>query len=459
MGIISQPAGQARIDRAANVQAGTASVRLSGWRGALQQGGRILLSILKWIAISVLTLLSLVLVLVSLVWGPTHWVVAVLLALLWLAPIVLLVTGPARFVRWRAQLAAALCFIALGLLTVIVSQLSAYTPAIVDSRGKSVPGSIATLQTVDLNGSEQWISIRAKSVSSPVLLWLAGGPGGSQLATERFHLGRLEDHFVVVNWEQPGAGKSYSSVSHSNLTAERYIADSYALVQYLKARFNQQKVYLAGESWGSALGIWLVQRYPEQFYAFIGTGQMVDFVQTELYDYNFAMQLAEARGDTGKLDALKAQGPPPYYTGDVTWKQASYLLDGFNYMNQDPNIANDDGFDTFKDILSSEYGLYDKASWARGVFDSGTVMFPQLWKAGVDFRRDAPSLSVPVYFLLGRHDVNAPTALAEEYYGLLRAPRKELVWFERSGHNPWVTEASRFADVVVNRVLVENPPR
>jgi pimeloyl-ACP methyl ester carboxylesterase len=309
-----------------------------------------------------------------------------------------------------------------------------------------------------LNGSEQWISIRGKSTHNPVLLWLAGGPGGSQLSTVRYHLAGLEDRFVVVNWEQPGAGKSYGAVPHGQLTQERYISDCYALVQYLKGRFSQEKVYMIGESWGSALGIWMVQRYPVEFYAFVGTGQMVDFIETELYDYNFSMRLAAERGDTGKVAKLKAQGPPPYYTNDATWKQATYAMDGFNYMNDDPAIDNSDGFNTFQDILSPEYGLYDKASWVRGIMDSGSVMFPQLWKAGVDFRRDAPRLGVPVYFLIGRHDVNAPPALAEEYYRTLDAPHKELIWFDRSGHNPWVTESSKFVDVVLNKVLAGTEP-
>jgi pimeloyl-ACP methyl ester carboxylesterase len=377
----------------------------------------------------------------------------------WIGLVVLLVVGTRRYERWRTQLSAVLGLFALGLLTVLASQLFAYTPAVTDAQGNPLPGSIASLETVKLNGTEQWISIRGKSTHNPVLLWLAGGPGGSQLATVRYHLGGLEERFVVVNWEQPGAGKSSGAVPHSELTVDRYVSDGYALVQYLKARFGVEKVYLAGESWGSALGVWLAQRYPEQFYAFVGTGQMVDFVETEVYDYNFSVDLAQQRGDSAKVEKLKAQGPPPYYTTDATWKQANYLMDGFNYMNEDPAIDNSDGFNTFQDILSPEYGLYDKVSWVRGVLDSGNVMFPQLWKADVDFRRDAPTLKVPVYFLIGRHDINAPPALAEEYYRVLNGPHIEWVWFERSGHNPWVTESKAFVDVVVNKVLVQTYDR
>jgi pimeloyl-ACP methyl ester carboxylesterase len=67
----------------------------------------------------------------------------------------------------------------------------------------------------------------------------------------------------------------------------------------------------------------------------------------------------------------------------------------------------------------------------------------------------ATQLEVPVYFLIGRHDVNAPPVLTEQYYEVLNAPHKELIWFEHSGHNPWVTESDTFVGVVVNKILPE----
>ncbi len=144
--------------------------------------------------------------------------------------------------------------VTLGLLTVAASQLCAYTPAIVDAQGQPVPGSIAALEQVRLNGSDQWISIRGQSTHNPVLLFLAGGPGGSQLTTARYALAGLEDRFVVVQWDQPGSGKSFDAVDCATLTPERYIADGLALVQYLRQRFGQEKVYLVGESWGQRAG-------------------------------------------------------------------------------------------------------------------------------------------------------------------------------------------------------------
>ena len=66
---------------------------------------------------------------------------------------------------------------------------------------------------------------------------------------------------------------------------------------------------------------------------------------------------------------------------------------------------------------------------------------------------------VPVYFLIGRHDVNAPTVLTEQYYAVLDAPHREIVWFEHSGHTPCVSESDRFVQVMVETVLVQTQTR
>jgi pimeloyl-ACP methyl ester carboxylesterase len=357
---------------------------------------------------------------------------------------------------WRGLSTSILGVIIVGVIAVVASQYFSTTPPILDANGQPIPGSIATLEKVELNGSQQWVSIRGKDVNKPVLLFLAGGPGGSQLVTERRTLARLEDHFVVVNWEQPGAGKSFDAVDRATLTPERYISDGLALVSYLRERFDEEKVYVLGESWGSALGIWMVQREPQSFHAFIGTGQMVAFLETDLMCYDFALKLAQERGDIKKVEQLTKQGPPPYYGKGMALKEAVYLMDTFNYMNANPAIT-DDGFNTFQDLASAEYGLYDKVNWFRGPLgETLDVVYPQLWE--VDFRTQATKLAVPVYFLLGRHDVNAPPVLAEEYFELLDAPQKELIWFEHSGHNPWVNESANFTDEVVNNVLADTRP-
>ncbi len=350
---------------------------------------------------------------------------------------------------WRGIAVSLAGVLVISVVAIAASQFFASTPLFTDASGKPIPGSIATLEKVNLNGSDEWVSIRGKDVRKPVLLFLAGGPGGSDMAVTRIALGELEEYFVVVNWDQPGAGKSFDAVSHSQLTPERYIADARALTLYLRQRFGQSKIYVLGESWGSVLGIWLVQRYPELYHAFIGTGQMVAFKENDILCYEFALRWAQERGDTAKVDQLRRLGPPPYYGDGVAQKEATFLLDTYDYMNQNPEVIR--AGNTLRDMAGQEYGLYDKLNYLRGALDTLDAVYPQLWD--VDLRQQAVELQVPVYILKGRHDVNAPTTLTEEYFQLLSAPHKELIWFEHSGHNPWISEPAKFVDVMVNTVL------
>jgi pimeloyl-ACP methyl ester carboxylesterase len=356
-------------------------------------------------------------------------------------------TKPKQLMRLKKKVMFFAVTVILNVGLITVSQLTASTPRIVDENGNTPENSIAELIKVELNGRKQWISIRGWDKNAPVLLFLAGGPGGTQMAAVRYELTELEKHFVVVNWDQPGSGKSYYSKKTKNITAQTYIEDGYALTEYLKERFSQDKIYLTGESWGSALGIFLAEKYPESYYALIGTGQMVDFAETERIDYAKALEIAQSKGDTALIERLKANGEPPYYGKDVTWKSAVYLNYLSAYMASNPKIQNP-GYNTFRDVGSSEYGLFDKLNFFRGIVNTYNHVYQQLYT--IDMRTDYTKLDVPVYFFLGRYDVNAPTALVEEYVQVLDAPDKRIVWFEHSGHSPWINEPDKFVREVLS---------
>jgi pimeloyl-ACP methyl ester carboxylesterase len=338
-----------------------------------------------------------------------------------------------------------------AVLAVAASQAFAATPPITGPDGKPLPGSIATLEKVKLNGSEQWITIRGQDASKPVLLHLGmGGPGGGGFAT-RSLFEPLEKDFVVVSWDEPGTGKSYRAVPMDELTTQRFIDDAHALTLYLRDRFDQDKIYIYGVSWTSILGVWLAQRYPELYHAYIGNGQMVNTTQNDIMGYELALDYLAEQGDAAALAALRRNGPPPYHGQGMLGKYVAYLDVLNDYMGAPrytlivPIIP----------FIAPEYGLLDKINHTRGLVDSFQQVYPQL--EDLDFTTQAATLEVPVYIFAGKDDVNAMSSLVEGYVSLLDAPRKELIWLQ-GGHGLGPENIDQFVDVMINQVLVETQP-
>jgi pimeloyl-ACP methyl ester carboxylesterase len=338
-----------------------------------------------------------------------------------------------------------------SLVAVLASQAFAATPPINGEDGKPLPGSIASLEKVNLNGSEQWITIRGQDATKPILLHLGmGGPGGGGFAT-RTLFEPLEKDFVVVSWDEPGTGKSYNAVPISTLTPERFIDDAHTLTLYLRERFHQDKIYVYGVSWTSILGIWLVQRYPELYYAYIGNGQMVNTTQNDVMGYELAITYLTGRGELKKVDQLRRNGPPPYMGVGMLGKYVAYL-DVLNaYMQALPYTV----AVPIVPFMAPEYGYVDKINHTRGLIESFSTIYPQL--KDLDFMTQAPRLDIPVYIFAGRNDVNAMSSLVEQYFNMLDAPHKRLIWLD-GGHGLEDSNLPQFVDIMVNTVLPDTQP-
>ncbi len=320
------------------------------------------------------------------------------------------------------------------MLMVVLSQVTAYTPEISGVRP------IAELRSIEVNGRTEWLSIRGQDRTKPVVLFLAGGPGGSHLATARYYFKALESEYVVVTWEQPGAAKSLGAIDPTNITLNTYLDDGAAVAEYLCEEFRQPKIHIMGESWGSALGLMMAHQHPEFYYSFIGTGQMVDFLETELIDYQKALDDARKIGDEALVDKLERQGPPPHTSG-VALKTFAYLSH-LNGVTARTGRLNSAPVSTMDGPYGVEYGLLDKVNFFWGFFRTWDVFYEKLYS--VDLRERCPEIAVPVHVFHGRYDFNAPARLVEDYMRHLQAPEKSLVYFERSGHTPWQTENDLF---------------
>jgi pimeloyl-ACP methyl ester carboxylesterase len=178
----------------------------------------------------------------------------------------------------------------------ILCLIPGFTFPIKDRQGHDISQSIASLEKINLGRQEQWILIRGMDITKPVILFLHGGPGTSNMCLLRKYTDELEKHFIVVTWDQRGAGKSYQAINpHSSMTIDRLVLDTGELTQLLCHRFNQQKIFLVGHSWGSLIGILSIQKYPDLYHAYIGIGQIVNMQENEQISYDWTLAQANTK--------------------------------------------------------------------------------------------------------------------------------------------------------------------
>jgi pimeloyl-ACP methyl ester carboxylesterase len=324
-----------------------------------------------------------------------------------------------------------------------IAALLMLTGCIAGTAKIKAPSAVAELLSVEIGGMDQWVLIRGEDKSNPILLWLHGGPGAAQIPVHRAFNKDLEKEFVVVHWDQRGAGKSnHSGFSEETMTLDRFIEDVHEMTQYLKERFGREKIFLLGHSWGTQLGILTVQRYPDDYHGFISVAQVVHPQRAEEISYEWLSKQVEERGSSRQMRKFDELGPPLYDEHDryVTFAKMKDAFGGSMDIGM--------GRLAWISFGANEYTIGDYAKWLRGANRGSGPMWEEL--RDFDLFRDIPSIEIPVWFIVGENDQNTPAELVEEYYEFVDAPRgKEFMIMERTAHTPFMGDPERFNREVV----------
>lgn len=345
----------------------------------------------------------------------------------------------------------------IGALLFIIAILAIYMKVISPGRadpivgtdGNELAGSISEIQKIQIGGVDQYLIIRGTDASRPVMLFLHGGPGSPETIFMKHYNQAIENNFVMVYWEQRGAGKSYTKdIPSESMTFAQMVTDTREVAEYLAMRFGQEKVFLMGHSWGSLLGILTAHEHPECFHAFFGVGQVAQQYRAERISLEWVLDQARERQDDRSVKALAALSFPDSLADSNTW--IKYLMRQRNYVNRfGGGITRETTgmWPLVKMVLKArEYTMSDKLNFMKASMFS----LEHLWEGVMrtDLFHAIDSMQVPVFIFQGKYDYQTPHVVARAFYEQLRAPKKDFFTFGEAAHSPNMEDPTRFNAII-----------
>jgi pimeloyl-ACP methyl ester carboxylesterase len=323
---------------------------------------------------------------------------------------------------------------------------------ITDANGKTIDGSISVIEKMMIGGQEQYFCIRGANSTKPVMLFLHGGPGSPEISFMKNYNKDIENDFTMVYWEQRGAGKSYSeNIPLESMNLEQFILDTREMSEYLAKRFNQEKIYLMGHSWGSLLGILTAHKYPERFHAYFGIGQVAQQYKGEKISFEWVKEQAHQKNDKSAIKKLSEMNFPDSLASSTEWME--FVLNERNYVVQYGGSMREitGMWSMVKLVLGAEeYTFSDKVNYMKGNLFS----LEHLWPAVIhtNLFTEIDSMQIPVYIFQGIYDYQTPHVVAKDFYDQLKAPEKEFFSFTNSAHSPLMEEVDKFNSIVKEKI-------
>jgi len=247
----------------------------------------------------------------------------------------------------------------------------------------------------------------------------------------------LVKRFVLVFWDQRGTGKSYhADIPQHTMGVRQFISDGDELADWLRSRFNQPKIFLAGHSWGSIVALSMAANAPYKYYSYTGYSQIVNWTENDRLSLVWVKAEAKRRGRSKALKELESAGEPPFLDSFQQWAILRKWQRNFGtlvYTDDEikhPGVA---GI-TLAMLRSEDYGVKDLINtFYRGFKLVYTQAFIEEL-ARINFMVSMESIDIPITFVHGQKDHHVHGSVVERFYSQLLAPQKRLIWAPKSGH-------------------------
>ena len=308
---------------------------------------------------------------------------------------------------------------------------------------------------VEIGGINQFMQIRGSDKDNPVVLWLHGGPGFPLTYMNYYYQQELESDFTIVCLEQRGCGRTYYENSKSaNASLDVMLSDIDEVVEYLKERFDKDKVIIMAQSWGTVIGMKYLEKHPENVSAYVGIGQVTQFAKGKTYSANKAIQIAEKQEnlkDAERLRTLVNEFEQAENIEELNIKELEeMILISSKYLKSKGEMS------TLKQMvtaMTSPHININDAKWFLFASSTENIISTQnklmdYMYFGFDINDVALPENVPLYFIQGDCDYITPTDMVQSYYDSIDVEDKCILIIEDVGHTPFLDNPDEFYESV-----------
>ncbi len=240
--------------------------------------------------------------------------------------------------------------------------------------------------------------------------------------------------------EAPATHLSYRPyMKPKDLSFEGYVNDILALSKYLIRRFNQEKIYLVGESFGSYISTLALLQEPTLFKAYIGYGQIVDDPKALDIQYRLLQEKIKSIRGIDRFSRFKKLQKP--LNGSFESPEDEQRFFRYFYQVMEADMPSFEEREKEPLLESDEYTALDKKGYLKGAALSRRAS--KKWPP-VSLLKENIDLDIPYYIFSGRKDYITPQEIAPLLLERVKSPKKEIVWFEEAGHIVAFEKPSQF---------------
>ena len=197
------------------------------------------------------------------------------------------------------------------------------------------------------------------------------------------------------------------------LTLDRLASDGIELAEYIHKELKKDKLILMGSSLGSLVGLMMIHRRSDLFYAYVGTEQ--NSPDSQPLTYQLTKQAAQKASDKKGLQFLEAMDTNP----------SKWTRQQVENMNKLAIKVSKDVPDMVYDLMlpallfAPDYKMNDIKLIQKGMEFSMGQLFNELMS--FDIRSLGYKVKMPFFVFQGEGDILTPVTTAKAYFDQINA--------------------------------------